>query len=233
MIRDKIKDAKYFLEYIAQQNNRIENFQNKLDKNEVNSERIFSIRYKIDALKFEVLIARFSSGVSFKDLKLDYIERVKAMPEFWSSDNYNDMLRMLSLGILFDVEDEIILILKNLIDAANMKDYLLNFLLNFVDKNVEYLGYDFLHPTPYKFLKNVIESDEIVALNYLKEYLEKKWYSGNRDAGWYDIHLNNQKLYSGYWSYESGAIMKILEYDDVLLKDTQYYPFDMVHHKKL
>ena len=33
----------------------------------------------------------------------------------------------------------------------------------------------------------------------------------------------------GYWSFESGALVKILGLDDSSLKEVQYYPYDMVH----
>ncbi|MEH7450841.1 PoNe immunity protein domain-containing protein, partial [Bacillus toyonensis] len=46
---------------------------------------------------------------------------------------------------------------------------------------------------------------------------------------WYDAHENKHDIYSGYWSFESGAIAKILKLDDSTLKDSSYYPYDMVH----
>ncbi|KXY58127.1 hypothetical protein AT278_02010 [Bacillus cereus] len=50
----------------------------------------------------------------------------------------------------------------------------------------------------------------------------------------YDAHENKNKndIYSGYWSFESGAIVKILKLDDSNLKDTSYYPYDMVHYQE-
>ncbi|MDD7379168.1 MAG: DUF1911 domain-containing protein [Lachnospiraceae bacterium] len=38
--------------------------------------------------------------------------------------------------------------------------------------------------------------------------------------------------YYGYWSFEAGAIAKILNLDDSSLKDVPYYPYDLVHYKK-
>ena len=40
-----------------------------------------------------------------------------------------------------------------------------------------------------------------------------------------------EKLYYGYWSFEAGAIAKILNLDDSNLKDVPYYPYDLVHYK--
>lgn len=65
----------------------------------------------------------------------------------------------------------------------------------------------------------------------LKEYLEKYWYDSNEDAGWYDTHKHRDDIYSGYWSYDSGAVAKILGLDGSSLKNVPYYPYDMVHYK--
>ncbi|WP_373843810.1 PoNe immunity protein domain-containing protein, partial [Bacteroides heparinolyticus] len=35
----------------------------------------------------------------------------------------------------------------------------------------------------------------------------------------------------GYWSFESGALVKILGLDDSDWQDLSYYPYDMVHYK--
>ncbi len=39
----------------------------------------------------------------------------------------------------------------------------------------------------------------------------------------------NKNLYTGYWSFEVGAVAKILGIDDSSLKDVKYYPYDLVH----
>ena len=53
-------NEKYFREYILEETGRIKNFQNKLENNEVREDRIYSVKRKIDAIQFELLIARYS-----------------------------------------------------------------------------------------------------------------------------------------------------------------------------
>ncbi|WP_404479111.1 PoNe immunity protein domain-containing protein [Sphingobacterium sp. ML3W] len=36
-------------------------------------------------------------------------------------------------------------------------------------------------------------------------------------------------MYTGYWSFESGTLVKILSLDDGSCKELQYYPYDLVH----
>ncbi|MDR4190445.1 hypothetical protein COL87_26390 [Bacillus pseudomycoides] len=45
------------------------------------------------------------------------------------------------------------------------------------------------------------------------------------------VNIRSQ-IFSGYWSFESGAIAKILNLDDSTLRDTPYYPYDMVHYRE-
>ena len=37
-------------------------------------------------------------------------------------------------------------------------------------------------------------------------------------------------LYFCYWSFEVGAVAKILSINDSGLKDVLYYPYDLVHY---
>ena len=83
---------------------------------------------------------------------------------------------------------------------------------------------------PYDKLTDIVANRE-KAVEKLKEYLEKYWYVGHKNMGWYDIHKAKEKLYYGYWSFEAGAIAKILNLDDSNLKDVPYYPYDLVHYK--
>ena len=80
----------------------------------------------------------------------------------------------------------------------------------------------------YECLGDAINSVQ-VSDDLLKDYLEKKWYKIHKECSWYDIHKKSPELYAGYWSFEAGAVAKILGVDDSSLKDEQYYPYDLVH----
>ncbi|MBC1291021.1 DUF1911 domain-containing protein [Listeria booriae] len=232
MIRDHIKDELYFEAYIRQQKNRIERFQLKLNVDDVAETRIFAIKEKIDALKFQVLIAEYSNGEKIENLKELYKEIAIDMAEFWDIDaSYTDILWVLSLGIMLDVSDNVFDRLKTLVLQSDKQDYLLRFLLNYRDKSVDFSDRSFLYEEPYMFLKNVINADKNTAITNLQIYLQNIWYKGNADSGWYDIHNEQEKLYYGYWSFESGAIATIMGLDDTSLKGAPFYPYDLVHYK--
>lgn len=89
-----------------------------------------------------------------------------------------------------------------------------------------------MFPRPYAATKEIVlfaEKDKISSVKRLKKYLSQEWYRGHSGYGWHNIHKINIFAHSGYWSFESGALVKILGLDDSSLKEVQYYPYDMVH----
>ena len=84
---------------------------------------------------------------------------------------------------------------------------------------------------PYKLIRNLVNAEDEKKISILRDYIENKWYKANVDVGWYDSHKSKVDVYTGYWSFEAGAVAKILGLDDSSLKDQQYYPYDMFHFK--
>ena len=234
MLRDKIKNEEYFENYLEEDNLRINKFQEKIDGNQVKEDRIFSVKRKINSLKFGVLSAKYSLGKEIKtNFYNDFVEYIKEFPLFWNSNSgYVQLLWNVSIGIMLEIRDNDFNILVKLIEKDNPKDYLIDFILNSrVDWNQKLSKFKF--DNPYKNLEEVVmlaESDKQKAVERLKQYLDKEWYKGHSDSGWYDDHKETEvNVYSGYWCWESGALVKILDLDDTILKDQEYYPYDMVH----
>lgn len=155
------------------------------------------------------------------------------MPLYWNrNSSYIDMLWMMSLAILFGVKKEQFCVMSDLVEKYNRNDALLDFFINYkVHGVVEKIDGNYSFGFPYDKLADIIANKE-KSVDGLKEYLQKYWYIGHKDMAWYDIHKAKEKLYYGYWSFEAGAIAKILNLDDSSLKDVQYYPYDLVHYKK-
>ena len=61
----------------------------------------------------------------------------------------------------------------------------------------------------------------------MKLYLDK-WYRLHKDDSWYENH-KKEGSYKGYWSWEAGAVTKILGLDDNGYANHPNYPYDMVH----
>ncbi|MER2120580.1 MAG: DUF1911 domain-containing protein [Solibacillus sp.] len=123
--------------------------------------------------------------------------------------------------------------LLDLIKKEELNDKLIDFLVQYIDSDWENNGSEYLFSNPYGYVQNIIEAEnQNTALELLKVYLEKEWYKGHNDTGWYESHKGNKDIYSGYWSYESGAVAKILRLDDTLLREVPYYPYDLVHFEE-
>ena len=169
-------NEKYFREYILEETGRIKNFQNKLENNEVREDRIYSVKRKIDAIQFELLIARYSSGEDIEKLENDFIQLLNDMPLYWNGNSgYIDMLWMMALAILFDVSREKFGILSDLVTRYNRKDALLEFFVNYkMHGSIEQLEGDYSFGFPYDKLTDIVANRE-KAVEKLKEYLEKEY----------------------------------------------------------
>lgn len=236
-MRDSVKSHDYFNKYLEYEYARIEKFE--LVVNKVMSERgeadrgVQSGLRSIEGFHFNVLTALYSSGAEWEDIKNFYPRVLKSMKKVWDSESgYVEMVWMISIGIMLGIPQNELQELDQMVTNDGVKDYLLEFLLGHDERRLNSTN-SFLHDRPYKKLYHVINaSDKEEALAHLKDYLTNDWYQGHSDTGWYDTHKSTEDIYSGYWSFESGAIAKILELDDSTLKNHPYYPYDMVHYKE-
>lgn len=146
-------------------------------------------------------------------------------------NRYVDFLWLFSIGILLEMDDVLLKRLIYLVERDNLNDRLIDFLIEFRYSEWNGKSTSFLHDNPYKAFDQIINTNKLAATERLKQYLEKEWYKGHNDIGWYESHKSKENIYSGYWSFESAAIVKIMELDDSSFKDNIYYPYDLVHWK--
>lgn len=135
------------------------------------------------------------------------------------------MIEMLSIGILLKINNEEFNKLTVLVDRENVNDFLIDFLINY--KKSDWQQTTSLLWKKYKKIVDVIETskeNKEKGLELLKKYL-KSWYKSIEIK----THESKWNIHKGYWSWESGAIAKIIGLEDNNLKDESYYPYDMVH----
>jgi hypothetical protein len=200
-----------------------------------NLEVIKSTKESILEYKYKVFRAKYSLGMSKVEIEKCYYSIINSMQESWKKSNgYVSMVWMLSIGIMLEAEPDIFEKLKSLVERDHLNDYLVDFLLqNSTQWGKQTAKFEF--PRPYKATQDIIslaQTDKTAALERLKKYLKKEWYRGHSDTGWHDDHKSKWNIHTGYWSFESGALVKILGLDDSTLKDQPYYPYDMVHWEK-
>lgn len=204
-MRDTIKDIKYFNTFINEEQERVKKFSDKLKNGEVKEDRIFPVKSKMHDLKLGILIAGYSKGDELSILEKEYQGLIDDWEEVWKPEYYNKNLKMISLGILFQADSAFAQKVKNMLKSSNINDWLYDFLLDSWD------------------------GEQTEASKVLKKYLKNDWY--NKDCGCYEAHKSRQNIYYGYWSFEAGAVAKILQLDDKDLRNEPYYPYDMVHYK--
>ena len=178
---------------------------------------------------YQILISKYSVGYPVLELIPDYLQGVQFMKKGWNTDaGYVTMLWYLSIGVMLECHKELQQ-LSILLREHLAKDKLFSFLVN---NTQDYASEKLLWTTPYAGLIEVIElakTNKEEAVERLQKYLKKEWYKGHSDCGWYNDHKSKWGVHFGYWSFESGALVKILGLDDSSLQGLPYYPYDMVH----
>lgn len=221
-MRDNIKDEQYFTEFIAEDLNRVLKLSKKIEMGEIKNSRIIPVKQGIFRLKLGIIIAKYSRGDNIQDLKLSFELIFKEwITNFFSPEAYNENLKMISLGILFNIGQDLLLLVKQKLVEYQIIDWLYCFLLNYKMENTPFIFYHRFHT-----LKDVVEKTD--KINFLVKYLMEEWY--NKDCEVYESHKSVQSLYYGYWSFEAGAVAKILRLNDSKLKGVPYYPYDLVHY---
>ncbi|MFC7364199.1 MULTISPECIES: PoNe immunity protein domain-containing protein [Bhargavaea] len=237
MIRDHMKDADYFEGFLDFHDARIEKFENVaatlIEERGAEDKGVHSLFIALNVFYFSKLIAMYSAGRPLDEVKdflpdvVNSMERSKDPLVHESYDYYVETIWLSSIGIMLEVDQGLWSRIEQLLSIYHDQDALAEFLLN---RNMKSRKTKFFINRPYSKLYGVITSTH-QDVKKLADYLRHHWYPAHDIAGWHDTHGIDDFVYHGYWSFESGAIVKILGLDDNSLKDVPYYPYDMVHYK--
>ena len=235
-MRDRIKDEHYFNSLIQKEKESIIMFEDAvkkttLEKGELDRGTRNGYSILINSYEKEINLL-YSLGEDLTTIEEAYKKLLCYYSKMWDRKyGYIELIKVLSLAVLFEVDRSDIFELEKKLISEKFDDYLVNFLIQKIDLTWERKGEEFEFKV-YDCLKQILEKDREIACEELKEYLLEKWYEIHRECAWYDSHKSNKNVYYGYWSFEAGAIAKILNLDDSSLKDVPYYPYDLVHYKK-
>jgi hypothetical protein len=220
----RASDLKRIAERFEDENNGIQNYPKP------NLEIIESIKNSMPDKYFKILLASYSLGRPISDFKNLYLESIPPLVKVWKKSNgYEKMLQMIAIGILLEVEDQVFRKLSDSVKKDNPQDFILDLLINYRDSSWE-RSPDVTWTKPYKILKDIVhiaELDKNKSLELLIKYLEKDWYRAIETK----THDSKWNIHYGYWSFESGALVKVLGLDDSSLKGQRYYPYELVHYK--
>jgi len=222
MSRELYKDDKYFEDFIIYQNKRIEKFRDVL-KN-LGDKDVSKVkqcqRYLADFYR-DLMSAKYSIGASKQEVQRYYLKYSDAVAHCAVS-SYAEMVDLLSLAILFDIsaddmkfileyveynDDDLVCVLK-----GKVQDY----------GQVEgsnHLLFPEQYDIFYKYIKDNMDTERFLS------YMENEWYSSCRDFAWFDSHKSLENIYTGYWSWLAGAVLKI---KSVPVTDKRYIPCELL-----
>ena len=232
-MRDFQKDKIYFSNFIKETNQRVIKFEKLLAELQKSNPEDDGLEMRgsiiLAGIYREKFIALYSSGEEInnemKEVYFKWLEKA----EIVSNDEYSyvDLLWLVSIAILLDLQEELSERLSAMAKKLKMNDGFIEYLLNPNAENLKNLS--FFMAKPYSEWGKIVTAPDHKKITLIKKYLTSKWYRSHDEEGWYDSHLFNEDIYSGYWSFESGAMVKVLGLDDSELKDVPYYPYDLVH----
>lgn len=161
----------------------------------------------------DTLIPHFNEAVM--NLDRSYL-RSEYSPANNMWGDYEALLQIVALGILLEIDDDIMRKIADAIFYHNVDDALIDFLLSAYDIGWTHQTGRYFQPRPYQVTRDIIlaaQMDKAEAAGLLEMYMRKK------------AHIKNE------WSYETAAVAKILGLDDSKLKKNSNYPYDLVHYK--
>ena len=155
-------------------------------------------------------------------------------PEFFVLSDYQDTLQLLSFAILLRDQRSVLRII-HVLRSHRGRDGLFEQLIDGYVEDGQALDACII-ARPYDTLLQVYyEEDEEATLALLQKYL-KQWYPAMKHhPRWYNEHLNISEEgyagYYGYWAFEAGATVFLLDLDD---SQTEHlvYPKDLVDHAR-
>ena len=232
-LRDKLNTEEGYIEIIEETKEFIDSEIDDLSSYDTNSkkdiDKIVATHGNLFKYNLELFETYYSIGDDILKGESLCVQNIHHIEKSWNAQSgYVQMITMLSLGILFEIEDSEFNKLVGLVERDNVNDHLIDFLIRYRNPDREQ-SEKFLWNKPYKGVSEIVElanEDKGAALERLKKYLGE-WYRSLETK----THESKWNIHTGYWCWEAGALVKILELDDSSLKDQQYYPYDMVHWK--
>ena len=196
-----------------------------------NSDIIFSKQIRIFSTMENLLDANYSVGNDCSLLIDLYKEGLNVLPIIGNKMGFIDIIHFTSIGVLLGIDKEVMQTVIDVFDKNNINDKLLDFIVGSYGLKRSIVSDSYMFGNPYPFLLDVVDTakeDKSKASELLVEYIDKKWLEGHSKLGWKNLH--KQGGYIGLWSYEAGAVAKILGLDDSKLINSNHYPYDLVHY---
>ncbi|MDM1043231.1 DUF1910 domain-containing protein, partial [Myroides sp. 1354] len=158
-------------------------------KENLPSDTIVKLKRMLFSAQLDKTIALYSSEANKTLVTASLINAITAFEDgfHWegfakSYAMYDQMVWMLSLGILCEVDDANFKRIVAVIQRGGAQDELLKTLVNYRLPHTMQ-GSSYIQKSPYAHLDGLVKGQD-KSISFIKTYLNKKWYQGHRDAPW-------------------------------------------------
>ena len=253
-MRQNYKDLKFYKRYISELEFTEERSNERHNLGQIPADRIQTSLDLFRKQQLKKAILKYTFGEPIEEVKSEFKKVVNYANENWvglwtlklSSDKflkqyilsgYDEMISMLSLGYLLNIEESDFRKLVDLIDQDGVKDFLFEFIIRAKLKDRQPIAEESYHeffviPKVFEKLRKAItETDKTKTEKLVKEFITKDWYKNHKGQGWYDCHKSKHDTYFGYWSFETAAVVKIMDINDENFHDCPYYPKELIEFK--
>ena len=223
-MRDKIKDSKYYLDNISYEQGRINKFLEALNSlDESNVKGIENGNQFLSGFYRNLFKLKYSADFEVNEIFNDYLCWLNHYRKV-CNQNYSlyDLADLFAVGVFFEKQKkEFLDILIEIFNKCQITDGMIKYFLCYLTAE----EYQF-SKSAFDYFQKLYQSKD--KEKDLKECIAS-WYQLHKDAYWFDSHNSKNNVYCGYWSFDIGAVAKILNIRDVDLLNTEHYPYDLVH----
>ena len=248
-MRDKIKDKEYFeRKYKFHLNSYKKEFE-ELEKEfeelkdkysyDIIEDALSGYYYGIFLSGFKTFYAGYSLGINIENIKplgegllYGLYKRCK-----WKEHlRFENIRAVLIFIIILNIKTEYVGKFIKLIREKGLKDRYIDNLINYIDEREEIKSKEILFKKREKTVMEVVdlakEGKKEEATKLLKKYITKQWLNMQDDQCILDKNAHLRDYYVGYWCIEAAALVKMYNLDDEILKECDYYPYELAHFKE-
>lgn len=239
MIRDTFKSEEYFIGYLQDNEQDINNLVNNLKLGEVAEKAIPFAYYSLYIMRLNRLIVKYSLGEDISSLKEEFLSLLEEWLNGYLYDElshdetygpYSNNIIIFSLCVLFNVNETYMEKVRKRLKEEKINDWLINFIMNPHIPKEAIMGKLYYKKTYIDLQTLILLTDKENQKEFFEQYVSKIWYRKYRACNFWGSHNKDEYFYRGYWAFEAAAVAKILGIDDSSLKGFKYYPYDLVHY---
>lgn len=133
--------------------------------------------------EYDNLLATYSMGEGVEKILPMYKNVISLMEIAWKKENgYFLLVGMISIGVMLEIDSDTFDRLVYIVRRNNLKDFLIDYLIQYKDHNWCIETNLFYFDVPYKNIQDILEksqSSKEEAILRIKKYLTKEWYRGH------------------------------------------------------